>query len=134
MKPKSVVTCIPSKDLGKSLRFYRDGLGIKTSGIEEGMIVLEIANLSLFVMSQKSYEAYTTKINLQAGFPETKLQHIFSCALEDRQDIERIFSNIQHYGGSVAQPFAINEWGQEAGYIKDPDGHVWEMVFVGKNV
>lgn len=38
MKPKTVVTSLAENNLEKSLAFYRDGLGVETPGIEEGII------------------------------------------------------------------------------------------------
>ncbi len=55
MKPKTVVTSLPVHNLEKSLAFYRDGLGIETPGIEEGIIPLEIANLSLFLIEKSEF-------------------------------------------------------------------------------
>ncbi len=63
MKPKSVVTSLPVLNLEKSLAFYRDGLGIKTPGIEDGIITLEIANLSLFLIEKSEFEKYSKNGN-----------------------------------------------------------------------
>lgn len=128
MKPKSVVTCVPSKDLDKSLNFYRKSFNIQTSEIEEEMFTIELANLSLFVMSQVAYEKYTKKISLGAGYPDSLLQCLHSCAVEDRAAINHVFATVEEYGGSIAQPMQENEWGQQAGYVRDPDGHTWEIV------
>lgn len=128
MKPKSIVTCLPSRDLDKSLNFYRKSFHIETSEIEEGMFIVELANLSLFVMSQKAYVQYTKKISLGAGYPDSLLQCIHSCAVEDKAAIDHVFASAEKYGGSIAQPMQENEWGQQSGYVRDPDGHVWEIV------
>ncbi|MEX0748968.1 MAG: hypothetical protein WD467_02275 [Candidatus Saccharimonadales bacterium] len=53
MEPKSVVTCIPSRDLDKSLEFYKKCFQLEALEIEEETIVIELANLSLFVMGQE---------------------------------------------------------------------------------
>lgn len=130
MKPKSVVTCLPSKDLDVSLHFYRNVFNIEIPEIEEGMFTVELANLSLFVMSQQAYEQYTQKIALATGYPNSLLQCMHSCAIDDKSTIHHIFANAEKYAGSVAQPMQENEWGQQAGYVRDPDGHVWEIVQV----
>lgn len=128
MKPKSVVTSLAVRDLQKTLRFYRDGLQVEASDIEDGIIAIELANLSLFLIDQKEYEKYTSKATLKAYFPEKNVESILSCALETKDEVDDIFTRIEKYGGAVAQLPEINEWGQYIGYFQDPDGHLWEIV------
>lgn len=131
MNPKAVVTCLPSRDLERSLVFYRECFGLPDLAIEEGMIVIELGNLSLFVMSESSFQEYTETIGLSAGVPQESLQVLHSCAIEDRAELDRVFSTAEQFGGTVAKPIHTNKWGQEIGYIRDPDGHMWELVKVG---
>lgn len=131
MKPKSIVTCVPAKDLEKSQAFYKECFKLDNLIIEDGMITIELANLSMFVMSRTSYEEYIQKAGLAAGYPTDSLQVLHSCAVEDEAMIEHLFATAEQYGGIIAQPVQKNEWGQNAGYIRDPDGHLWEIVQVG---
>lgn len=133
MKPKSVVTCLPTENLDRALDFYRGCFRLEGLVVEEGMIVIELGNLSLFIMGREPYEQYTSKIGLQAGFAQDGLQVLHSCAIDKASTIEHIFSTSEQFGGSVAQPMLLNEWGQHAGYVRDPDGHVWEIVLVASS-
>jgi catechol 2,3-dioxygenase-like lactoylglutathione lyase family enzyme len=47
VKPTTVVVSVPVAGLERTLRFYRDGLGLDTPGVDERMIVIELPNLSL---------------------------------------------------------------------------------------
>lgn len=134
MKPKSVVTCLPTQNLQKALTFYSECFRLKDLKIEDNsQLTIELANLSLFIMSQEAYEQYTQKVGLRAEYPQVGLQVIHSCAVDDSAVLEHIFASAQQFGGTVAQPLGKNEWGQNAGYIQDPDGHVWEIVQVEKS-
>ena len=132
MNPKAVVTCLPTRDLERSLEFYRGCFRVPDLAIEEGMLVVELGNLSLFIMSQESFEDYTDTIGSSAGYPGQELQVIHSCAVENQAELDHVFATAAEYGGSVAKPLHTNQWDQEVGYIRDPDGHVWELVKVAE--
>lgn len=130
MKPKSVVTCIPSANLERSLKFYSGCFRLEDLAIDEGMIVIELGNLSLFVMSQQTFEQYTSKIGITAEFPGSSAQVLHACAVDDPAMVNHLFATAEAFGGTIAQSMHMNEWGQQAGYLRDPDGHVWEIVQV----
>jgi uncharacterized protein len=128
MKPKSIVTCLPTRNLEKSITFYSECFKLEGLKIEDDTIAIELANLSLFVMSQESYEQYTLEAGLRAGYPQDSVQGLHSCGVEDSAMIEHLFATAHQFGGTVAGQMRQNKWGQNAGYIRDPDGHVWEIV------
>lgn len=130
MRPRSVVTCLPSRNLEQSLMFYRDCFQLPDLKIEEDTLEIELGNLSLFVMSVESFEQYTQPIGMSAGFPRDKTEVIHSCAVDVPEDLDHIFATAEGFGGSIAKAMHTSEWGQELGYIRDPDGHLWEMVLV----
>lgn len=130
MKPKSVVTCLPSRNLEKALTFYSECFKLDELKIEEEMITIELGNLSLFVMSHESFEQYTNQVGLGAGYPREGTQLLHSCAIDDVATLEHVFSTAEQFGGSVAKSMHLNEWGQNIGYVRDPDGHVWELVLI----
>lgn len=128
MKPKAVVTSLAVNDLEKSLAFYRDGLGIETPGIEEGMIALEIANLSLFLIEKREFEKYSTTGGSAVHISNDSSECILSCAFDTKDEIDHILSNVEKFGGTIPNPPKEEEWGY-TGYFKDPDGHLWEIVW-----
>lgn len=128
MKPKTVVTSLAVHYLEKSLAFYRDGLGIETPGIDEGMIVLEIANLSLFLIEKNEFEKYSKAGKADVHISNDSAECILSCAFETKEEMDHLLSKVEEFGGSVPNPPEEEEWGY-TGYFKDPDGHLWEMVW-----
>jgi uncharacterized protein len=133
MKPRSIVTCLPSRNLEKSLRFYSECFKLDDLKIEEEILTIELANLSLFVMGQEAYEQYTQKVNLRAGYPQDSVQALHSCGVEDSAMIAHLFATAEQFGGTVAGHMRHNEWGQNAGYLRDPDGHLWEIVQIAES-
>ena len=80
MKPNTVVVSLPVTNLERTLRFYRDGLGIETPGIDEGIILIELPNLSLFLMECQEYAKYARYGGLTDAGNPTPGACIFSCA------------------------------------------------------
>ena len=130
MKPIGVVTCIHSTDLEASLRFYRDCFQLPDLAIEEDMFTIELNGLSLFMMTRDSFESYSRRVSLPAHFPKTSVGTIFSCAIDDQDEIERILASAGEAGGEAVQNLQQNQWGQDVAYVRDPDGYVWELVLV----
>jgi predicted lactoylglutathione lyase len=124
MKPVAVVVSLPITDLGRSLRFYRDGLGLETAGVDDGIIAFELPNLSLFLIDQKQYATYSVAA---AGLP-TPGAVIVSCAIGSRAEVDESLARATAAGGTVAAP-ATETDGSYMGYFSDPDGHLWELVF-----
>lgn len=125
MKPSAVVVSLPVSDLGRSLRFYRDGLGLATTGVDEYMIAFELPNLSLFLIEAGQYQTYLDRAGLvRPGAVAGSC--VLSCAFATRDEIDGIVSRAVAAGGS-AQPAAVHD-GALTAYVHDPDGHVWELV------
>ncbi len=128
MNPKAVVTSLAVNDLERSLAFYRDGLEIETPGIDQGIIALEIANLSLFLIEKSEFERYSKTGKAQAHISQRSVECILSCAFNTREEIDQILEKVKKYGGTIPNPPKEEEWGY-TGYFKDPDGHLWEIVW-----
>lgn len=130
MKPVGVVTCLPSQQLEKSLTFYQECFGFPDLKIEDDMFVIELPGLSLFVMSEESYQPYARRAGREVGYPDSHLQSLHSCAIASQSEIEDVLASAAQFGGEVSQSLEQNEWGQQVAYVRDPDGHVWELVLV----
>lgn len=125
MKPSAVVVSLPVSDLECSLRFYRDGLGLETPGIDEYMIAFELPNLSLFLIEAGQYQTYVDRAGL-ARPGAVAGSCVISCAIATGDEIHEIVSSAVAAGGS-AQPVAVHD-GALTAYVQDPDRHVWELV------
>lgn len=131
MKPKTVVTSLAVNHLEKSLMFYQDGVGVETPGIEDGIIALEIANLSLFLIEKNEFEKYSKAGKANAHISHKSTECILSCAFETKEEIDEILSKVVEYGGNIPNSPKEEELGY-TGYFKDPDGHLWEIVWSKK--
>ncbi|WP_309130862.1 VOC family protein [Brevibacterium sp.] len=126
MKPLTTVLSLPVSNPEVTLTFYRDGLGLDTEGIDEGIVAFELPNLSLFFIETNeylSYLGYSGNAELPIPAPGAT---IISCAFGSPEEIDDILRRAEFAGGRAYPP--VNEDGSYMGYFSDPDGHIWELV------
>ena len=101
MKPVSVVVSIPVTDLERTLRFYREGFGLDVPGISEGIILVELPNLSLFLIDSQQYARYAVNGGVpDAGNPAAG-SCIFSCAIGSKEEVDKTISQAMRAGGAT---------------------------------
>lgn len=132
MKPRITVITIGVDDLEKSLRFYRDGLGLSTEGIigkefEYGAVVFIglQAGLRLALWPRKSI-AHDSGLALgKKSATEFTLGHNVS----SKAEVDAVMQQAESAGAIIVKPAGDTFWGGYAGYFQDPDGHLWEVVW-----
>ena len=132
MKPRITLVTLGVDDLEKSLRFYRDGLGLKTEGIvgtnfEHGAVAFfELqAGLNLAIWPRKSI-AHDS--GLPPGGPsatEFTLGHNVS----SKAEVDVVMEQAGRAGAVIVKPAHETFWGGYAGYFQDPDRHLWEVAW-----
>lgn len=130
MNIKTTVLCLPVTDLQKALVFYRGVFGFSELKIEEGILALELPNLSLFLMDVASFESYTQKANRAALLPGVSAPAVLSCAVATKLDVDDALVRAKAFGGTAPSEAAIDpSFGGYIGYVTDPEGHLWELVW-----
>ncbi|OGA27587.1 MAG: glyoxalase [Betaproteobacteria bacterium RIFCSPLOWO2_12_61_14] len=132
MKPRITVITIGVDDLEKSLAFYRDGLGLPTQGItgaefEHGAVAFfdMQAGLKLAIWPRANI-AYDAGIPLGApSTTELTLGH----NVASRAEVDNVMEQARKAGAVIIKPAQDTFWGGYSGYFKDPDGHLWEIVW-----
>ena len=132
MKPRITLITLGVDDLEKSLRFYRDGLGLPTDGIigqefEYGSVVffdLE-KGLRLALWPRKSL-AHDSGLPVTArSATEFTLAHNVSSEAE----VDKVMREAEKAGAVIVKKAQATFYGGYAGYFADPDGHLWEVAW-----
>lgn len=132
MKPRISVIALGVDDLERSLRFYRNGLGLTTDGIvgtefEHGAVAffdLE-AGLKLALWPRKSL-AHDSGLSLgPPGAAEFSLGHNVS----SKAEVNAVMDQAREPGAVIVKPAQDTFWGGYAGYFQDPDQHPWEVAW-----
>lgn len=132
MKPSISVITIAVEDLGKSVAFYRDGLGWPTDGIigqefEQGAVAFFSlqGGLRLALWPRQSL-AHDTGLPLALpSATEFTLGHNVSSQAE----VDAVMGLAKAAGAKIIKPATRAFWGGYSGYFQDPDGHLWEVVW-----
>lgn len=132
MKPRISVLTLGVADLEQSLAFYRDGLGLPTAGIigrefEHGAVAFFdlSGGLRLAIWAQDDI-AYDT------GLPKTPISSTaftigHNVAL--KQEVDEIMDAVKRAGADIIKAAQDTFYGGYAGYFRDPNGHLWEVVW-----
>jgi uncharacterized protein len=137
VEPRVNVITLAVDDLERAVAFYRDGLGFSSEGIigtewsdartgANGAVALfDLDNgliLSLYPRSDLALDA------------EVELRQPQGChfslgqLVPSRDDVDELLTKAQIAGAAVTQAHD-RPWGIYSGYFRDPDGHLWEVIW-----
>jgi uncharacterized protein len=132
MKPAITLITLGVDDLERSVRFYRDGLGLPTQGIvgtefENGAVAFFNldSGLKLALWPRKSLAADSGLAIQSPSSPQVSLAH----NVASKEEVDAVMTQAERAGAKVVKPQAPTFYGGYAGYFQDPDGHLWEVVF-----
>jgi catechol 2,3-dioxygenase-like lactoylglutathione lyase family enzyme len=132
MRPRITVITVGVDDLERSLRFYRDGLGLPTQGIigtefEHGAVAFFDlqAGVKLAIWPR-------TSISHDSGIPESPpspTEFTLGHNVSSREEVDAVMEQAGNAGARIVKRAHDTFWGGYAGYFQDPDGHLWEIVW-----
>jgi len=132
MKPRIKVITLGVDDLERSLRFYRDGLGLETEGIvgtefEYGAVVFfdlqPGLQLALYPRHSLAHDA-----TLPLG-PASATELSIGHNVASRNAVDELMEQARRCGAVIVKPAQDTFWGGYGGYFQDPDQHLWEIVW-----
>ena len=132
MKPRISVITLGVDDLERSLRFYRDGLGLSTEGIvgeefEFGAVAFFDlqAGLRLALWPRRSISK-DSGLGLAAPSPTGfTIGHNVS----SKEEVDAVMDQARRAGAKIVKTAEQTFYGGYAGYFMDPDEHLWEIVW-----
>lgn len=132
MKPRISVITIGVDDLERSLRFYRDGLGLKTAGIvgQEhaygAVVFFELEGGMRLALWPRRSIAHDTGLEMT---PPSATEFTLGHNVRSKLEVDTVMARAQAAGARIVQPAHDTFWGGYTGYFQDPDGHLWEVVW-----
>jgi catechol 2,3-dioxygenase-like lactoylglutathione lyase family enzyme len=132
MRPRISVLTLGVDDLDRAVRFYRDGLGLRTEGIVG--TEFEYGAVAFFEMHSGLVLALWPRDSLarDSGLPRSdpaptdlSLGHNVS----SRAEVDAVMAQATAAGATIVKPAGATFWGGYSGYFQDPDGHLWEIAW-----
>ena len=138
MKPRIHVVTLAVDDLDRALKFYRDGLGLECPGVIGTEFVGDEENpagaIAMFQLGEGLILALypRTELAKDANVPLAShpsgafsLGHIVA----SREEVDTVLAAAQAAGATLTDHAHDRPWGIYSGYFRDPDGHLWEVVW-----
>jgi uncharacterized protein len=131
MKPRITLVTLGVDDLERAVRFYRDGLGLKTAGIvgrefEHGAVAFfELDGLRLALWPRQS-------LAHDAGLPVDAPSRTDVCLAHNvraKGEVDAVMAQASAAGARIVKPAQDTFWGGYAGYFEDPERHLWEVAW-----
>ncbi len=125
-------------DLERSLSFYRDGLGLSSPGIigtefpgdetsaAGAVVMFELRGgliLALYPRTELAKDAAVSIGSQQAG------EFSVGQLVGSRDEVDAVLAQAETAGATVTDPPHDRPWGIYSGYFRDPDGHLWEIIW-----
>ena len=128
MEPRISIITLGVKSLEKSLRFYRDGLGLPTTRkAEQGIVFFQTSGvcLALYPYDELARDVSKEFLVERSKFNGVTLAH----NVRRKEDVDRVLKQAQQAGAKIEKPARDTEWGGYSGYFSDPDGYLWEVAW-----
>jgi uncharacterized protein len=132
MQPRITVLTLGVDDLERSVRFYRDGLGLPTEGIigrefEYGAVAFfKLQDGLLLAVWPRDSIAHDTQIAKAAPSPtDFTIGH----NVRTTEEVDQVMAQAVAAGARVVRSAAPTFYGGYAGYFQDPDDHIWEVIW-----
>lgn len=128
MEPRISLITLGVKDLQRSLRFYRDGLGFPTTwNGDKGVIFFKTNGTTLALYP---YEELAKDVSSDFLVPKTKFAGIvLAHNVRMKEEVDQVLAKAKAAGGKIEKPGQDTFWGGYSGYFSDPDGYLWEIAW-----
>jgi catechol 2,3-dioxygenase-like lactoylglutathione lyase family enzyme len=138
MKPRIHVLTLAVSDLDRALAFYRDGLGLDSAGVigtefpgddtsPAGAVAMFDLDggliLALWPRTELAKDA-----EIPFGPPKTG-EFSIGHAVASKDDVDALLARAESAGATLTGPPHDRPWGLYSGYFRDPDGHLWEILW-----
>lgn len=138
MQPRIHVITLAVSDLDQALAFYRDGLGLQSTGVigtefpgDETTPAGAVAMFHLhggLILAVYPRTELAKDANVPFGPPKTG-EFSIGHAVDSKAAVDALLAQAAAAGASVTDRPHDRPWGIYSGYFRDPDGHLWEILW-----
>lgn len=138
MEARIGIITLAVADLERALCFYRDGLGLESRGVigaefagddvePAGAIALfELQGGMILCLYPRTELAKDAKVPL--GPPKSG-EFSIGHAVTSKAEVDAVLTQAQAAGATLTDRPHDRPWAIYSGYFRDPDGHLWEILY-----
>lgn len=121
--------CLGVKDMKRSVKFYRDGLGFQTDEKRDNPEIVFFnssgTKLELYPLKELAKDISEANPPSGSGFSGITLAY----NAKTKEEVDRVFVLAKVAGAEIVKEPVDVFWGGYSGYFKDPDGYYWEVAW-----
>jgi uncharacterized protein len=128
MEPRVSLITLGVADLERSFRFYKDGLGLPTTGTPaDGVVFFQTSGttLALYPYDDLARDVGPGWNETRSRFTGISLAH----NVRERHEVDEVLELAAAAGATIVKPAADTFWGGYGGYFADPDEYLWEVAW-----
>jgi catechol 2,3-dioxygenase-like lactoylglutathione lyase family enzyme len=127
VEPRISLITLGVKDLGRSVRFYREGLGLplREGGDVNVVAFFETRGTWLALFPREALAADVGVVAEGGGFAGFTLAH----NVRTREEVDATLNEAEAAGAKIVKQAHDTDWGGYSGYFADPDGYLWEVAW-----
>ena len=123
------IVCLGVRDMKRSIRFYRDGLGFRTQATEDNPAVAFFdtpgTRFELFPLDRLARDINPDDPPAGSGFSGVTLAY----NVAGKDEVDGVIALVREAGGTIAKEPQDAFWGGYHAYFADPDGYYWEVAW-----
>jgi uncharacterized protein len=125
MEPRISLVTLGVRNLPRSVRFYRDVLGWKTTySMGDPIAFFQLRGMVLGLFGRDALAKDARVGGGGQGFNGFTIAH----NVRSRHAVDTIFAHLRKHRVRITKPPRAADWGGYSGYFADPDGHLWEVA------
>lgn len=130
MRPRIGIVSIGTHDIARSVSFYQD-LGFSVDSLSDaddpsrGIAFFNLDGGMRLVVWSYGFMTDDTGEDV-GGAPSITLGHVTAT----RDEVDAAIARARTAGARIVRNPVTLPWGGYSGYFADPDGHLWEVVWI----
>lgn len=125
MKPRMSMITLGVADLERSVRFYRDGLGLPQRESPPSVAFFPLHGTWLGLYGREALAEDAGVAGAGQGFRGVTISH----NLDSEAAVDQLMAEALAAGATAIKTPQKVFWGGYSGYFADPDGHLWELAY-----
>jgi hypothetical protein len=138
MEPRIHLITLAVENLDRAFAFYRDGLGLESPGVigtehlgdeinaAGAVVMFELDGGLILALYPRTELVKDANVVQQPASPGSfSTGHI----VPRRGDVDELIAAAVAAGASITEAARERPWGIYSGYFRDPDNHLWEIIW-----
>ncbi|MBN8221058.1 MAG: VOC family protein [Spirochaetes bacterium] len=119
---------LPVADPRRTHTFYTRVFGGDRVHLDDNTVSVDLPGASVFFIEREEFNLLLKPALVEADFATEKFTSMLSATVGTRDEAYACLKAAVDAGGSACGQAVHYPWGM-ASYFKDPDGHLWEIIW-----